>query len=99
MKKSVVIAVSLAVLGLAVAGNAAAAVTCEQLAEIAYVTERMRDNGTPLAEVMLEADRLEAGKRFTALEIADIRDTIDNAFKRIRNTNETLLECRAKTKK
>lgn len=77
----------------------AAAVSCEQLAEIAYVTERMRDNGTSLADVMLEADRIEASKKFTADEIAGIRETIDNSFKRIRNTNETLLECRAKLKK
>jgi len=83
---------------LIVSGSAFAAVTCEQLAEIAYVTERLRDNGTPLAEVMGEADRLEATKRFTPVEVAGIRQTIEFAFKRVRNPNETLLECRARTK-
>lgn len=80
-------------------GGAAAAVTCEQLAEIAFVTERLRDNGTPLADVLGEADRLEASKRFTAAEIAGIRDTIDKAFKRNRTSNETLLDCRARQKR
>lgn len=72
----------------------AAAVTCEQLAEIALVTERLRDNGTPLAAVMAEADRLQATGKFTAIEVAGIRDTIEKAFKRIRTANETLLDCR-----
>lgn len=80
-------------------GTAHAAVTCEQLAEIAFVTERLRDNGTPLADVMGEADRLEASKKFTGAEIAGIREAIDNSFKRIRTSNETLLDCRAKLKK
>ncbi len=80
-------------------GPAPAAVSCEQLADIAFVTERLRDNGTPLAEVMQEADRLEASKRFTALEVAGIRDVIESAFKRIRTSNETLLDCRAGIKR
>jgi phosphoribosylamine-glycine ligase len=78
---------------------ALAAVTCEQLAEIAFVTERLRDNGTPLAAVMGEADQLEASKRFTAAEVAGIRETIDAAFKRVRTSNETLVACRAQTKR
>jgi hypothetical protein len=85
---------------LAAAANAAVpAISCEQLAEIAYVTERLRDNGTSLPEVMSEADRLEATKRYSAVEITSIRDTIENAFKRIRTSNETLVECRAKLKR
>ncbi len=84
----------------ACAANAAvAAVSCEQLAEIAFVTERLRDNGTSLTEVMGEADRLEASKRYSAVELAGIRDTIENAFKRNRTSNETLVECRARLKR
>ena len=91
--------VALAIQLLFVATVACAAVTCEQLGEIAYVTERLRDSGTSLAEVMLEADRLEAGKRFSDGDMLAIRETIENAFKRTRNTNETLVECIAKRKK
>lgn len=90
----------MAVLSLAASSaTARAEVTCEQLAEIAYVTERLRDNGTPLASVMGEADRLEATGRLTAAELAGIRETIDKAFSRNRTSNETLLDCRARTKR
>jgi flagellar motility protein MotE (MotC chaperone) len=77
----------------------AAAVTCEQPGEIAYITERLRDNGTPLADVMADADRLESDKKFGGADIEKIRETIHAAFNRIRNTNETLLECRKKIKR
>ena len=85
-------------LALLAAGVHAAAVTCEQLGEIAYITERLRDNSTPLADVMADADRLESDK-FGGADIEKIRDTIHAAFNRIRNTNETLLECREKIKR
>jgi len=100
MKKLMRFATSLALPALVFASAAApAAVTCEQLAEIAYVTERMRDGGAPLADIMREADRLDTDKRFSATEVADIRETMDNAFKRIRNANEAYLDCRKKEKK
>ena len=93
-----IVRVALATQLLFAATATCAAVTCEQLGEIAYVTERLRDNGTSLAEVMQEADRLEA-ERFSDGDMLAIRETIENAFKRTRNTNETLVECIAKRKK
>ena len=87
-----------ALLALLPARTHAAAVTCEQLGEIAYITERLRDNGTPLSDVMADADRLEADKQFGGADLEKIRETIHAAFNRIRNTNETLLECREKIK-
>lgn len=88
--------VLLAALG---ATPAAAAVSCEQLAEIALVTERFRDNGVPLADVMAEADRLEASKRFTENDMNAVRLTIEVAFKSIRSPNEILSDCRIRSKK
>jgi hypothetical protein len=88
-----------ALLVLLIAMPAGAAVSCEQLAEIALVTERFRDNGVPLADVMLEADRLEASKRFTERDINAVRDTIEVAFKSIRSPNEILSDCRIRSKK
>lgn len=72
---------------------------CEQLAEVAVVTERLRNESMPLADVMREADRLEQSKRFTEAEIAQIRDTIEKTFKSIRSPNEILLDCRMNAKK
>ena len=74
-------------------------VFCEQLAEVAVVTERLRNEGMPLADVMREADRLEQSKRFTEAEIARIRETIEKTFNSVRSPNEILLDCRMSLKK
>jgi hypothetical protein len=72
---------------------------CEQLAEVAVVTERLRNESMPLADVMREADRLEQSKRFTEAEIARIRETIEKTFNSVRSPNEILLDCRMNSKK
>ena len=72
---------------------------CEQLAEVAVVTERLRNESMPLADVMREADRLEQSKRFTEAEIARIRETIEKTFNSVRSPNEILLDCRMSLKK
>jgi hypothetical protein len=90
--------VSLPVLAF-VCGAASAAVTCEQLGQIAMSTERLRDQGYSLPEIATEADRLEATKKFSADEMFNIRKVINDAFLRVRTSNETLVECIANSKK
>ena len=80
-------------------GAAQAAVTCEQLGQIAISTERLRDQGYSLPDIAAEADRLDATKKFTADEILTIRRVINDAFMRARTSNETLVECIANSKK
>ena len=74
-------------------------VFCEQLAEVAVVTERLRNESIPLADVMREADRLEQSKRFSESEISRIRETIEKTFNSIRSPNEILVDCRNSLKK
>lgn len=75
---------------------AAAAVTCEQLADIAYATQQLRDDGHSLATVLAEADKLESSGKFTAAELDRIRDVVEKAFKRAQSPLEVLQECKDK---
>jgi hypothetical protein len=77
---------------------AAAAVSCEQLGQMALSTERLRDQGYPLAQIMTEIDRLVAGNNFSVEEIASIRRAVNDAFLRTRTANEVVVECVEKTK-
>ncbi len=67
-------------LGLASVG-ASAAVTCEQLAEVAFATQKLRDQGYSLTTVLAETDKLEASNKFTAGDLVIIRSIVDKAFK------------------
>lgn len=78
---------------------ASAAVTCEQLADIALTTQRLRDQGYSLATVLAEADKLESTGKFTAVELELIRRVVDQAFKSIRSPLEVLRECRGKARR
>ena len=75
---------------------AAAAVTCEQLAEIAHATQQLRDQGYSLTVVLAEADKLAASDQFTAAELDRIKDVVEKAFKRIQSPLEVLQECKEK---
>jgi hypothetical protein len=79
-------------------GGAAAAVTCEQLGQMALSSERLRDQGYPLPQIMTEIDRLVAGNNFSAEEIAGIRRAVNDAFLRTRTANEVVVECMEKAK-
>ncbi len=95
--------ISMLVLGVPLLASCAAKppanLFCEQLAEVAVVTERLRNESLPLADVMREADRLELSKRFTEAELARIRDTIEKTFNAVRSPNEILVDCRTGLKK
>lgn len=99
MKKILLCALAGAPLLVSCAAKPPTSVFCEQLAEVAVVTERLRNESMPLADVMREADRLEQSKRFSEAELATIRDTIEKVFNSVRSPNEILLDCRMNTKK
>jgi hypothetical protein len=81
------------------AGAALAEVSCEQLGQIALSTEQLRDQGYALADVMMEADRLDTSGKFSATEMFAIRKAINDSFLRTRTANEIFVECREKTEK
>ena len=77
-------------------GAAGAAVTCEQLADIAYATQQLRDQGNSLQAVLAEADRLEASGKFTTNELGHIKAVVETAFKSARSPLEIFQECKDK---
>ena len=74
---------------------ASAAVTCEQLGNIAQTTEELRNQGYALESVLAEADKLEASDKLSKQDIGRVRKTVDQTFKRDRTPLEILQECRA----
>ena len=75
---------------------APAAVTCEQLADIAFTAQQLRDEGHSLQTVLAEAAKLESSKKFTADELDRIKDVVETAFKSIRSPLEVLQDCKEK---
>jgi len=80
-------------------GAASGVVTCEQLADIAFTTQQLRDQGHSLQAVLAEADKLESSKKFTADELDRIKDVVEMAFKSIRSPLEVLQECKDKLRR
>ena len=85
--------------GLLQAVPAVAAVSCEQLADIAYATEQLRNQGHSLTVVLAEADKLELSGKFTREELDRIKDVVERAFKGIQSPLEVLQACREKPKR
>ena len=78
---------------------AGAAVSCEQLADNAYATEQLRNQGHSLTTVLAEADKLESSGNFTRDELDLIKGVVDRAFKSIQSPLEVLQSCRDKLKR
>ena len=88
-------------LALAIYGaEAAAQVTCDQLANIAFATQQMREQGYSLTVVQGELDKLETNNKFSAAEMGRIRDVADQAFKGgTRSPLEILQDCKEKARR
>ena len=71
----------------------AAAVTCEQLGNIALATEQYRNQGEPLQVLLAEADKLE-GDGMTRDDMAKIRKTVLETYDRTRTPLEVRKECK-----
>ncbi|HEV2008538.1 MAG TPA: hypothetical protein VGQ88_07425 [Burkholderiales bacterium] len=88
-------------LALLIYGAAASAeVTCDQLANIAYAAQQMRDQGYSLTVVQGEVDKLQTNNKFGAAEMERIRDVADQAFKGgARSPLEILQECKHRARR
>ncbi len=73
---------------------AAAAVTCDQLGNIALATEQFRNQGESLAAVLFEADKLESSNNLSKADMAMVRQTVQQAFDRTRTPLEIRIDCR-----
>lgn len=76
---------------------AAAAVSCEQLGQLALSTEQMRDQGVSLEQISRDLDALAARGQLSAADAAAVQKAVRDAFLRTRSPNETVLECRERT--
>lgn len=87
-------------LALVIYGAAASAeVTCDQLANVAFATQQLRDQGYSLTVVQGEVDKLDTNNKFSAAEMGRIRDVADQAFKGgTRSPLEILQECKDKAR-
>ena len=73
---------------------AAAAITCEQLGNIAFTTEQLRNEGYSLPAVLNEADKLETSDKLTKVEVARVREVVEQAFSLTRTPLEILKTCK-----
>jgi hypothetical protein len=74
---------------------AGAEVACEQLAQIAAATVKMRNQGEPLAAVLAQAGGMEASGKYTAADVALVKVVIQASFNSEHSPNDILAECRA----
>jgi len=73
---------------------AAAAVTCDQLGNIAFATEQYRNQGESLQAILVEADKLEAGNNLTKEDMARIRKTVQETYDRTFTPLEIRKDCK-----
>ena len=72
---------------------APAAVTCEQLGNIAQTTEKLRNEGTSLPSLLVDADKLEVSDKLTKQDVGRVREVIEQTFKRNSTPLEILQDC------
>ena len=73
---------------------AAAAVTCDQLGNIALATEQYRNQGESLPGVLAEADKLESTNNLSKEDMVRVRQTVQQTFDRTRTPLEIRIECK-----
>lgn len=75
-------------------GASMAAATCEQLGNIAYTAEQLRNQGYSLAAVLAEADKLETSDNWSKQDVGRARQAVEQAFTLTRTPLEILQQCR-----
>ena len=70
-----------------------AAVTCDQIGNIALATEQYRNQGEPLQVLLAEVDKLEAGG-MTKEDMVRLRKTVQESYDRTRTPLEIRKDCK-----
>ena len=73
---------------------AAAAVTCDQLGNLALATEQYRNEGVPLQVLMAEADKLASDGQLTKDDMQRIKKTVQDSYDRTRTPVEIRKACK-----
>jgi cell division protein FtsB len=84
---------SLYIILLLICAPSVAAVTCDQLGNIALATEQYRNQGEPLQVLLAEADKLESGG-LTKEDMVKVRKTVQEAYDRTRTPLEIRKDCK-----
>ena len=78
-------------------GAAIAAVSCEQLADIALAAQRLRDQGYSLTTILAEFDEPAMSSKFLPAEIYTIKAVVQQSFTSELSPLEILQACKADT--
>ena len=70
-----------------------AAVTCDQLGNIALATEQYRNQGEPLQVLLAEADKLEGGG-MSKEDLIKVKKTVQETYDRTRTALEVRTDCK-----
>ena len=73
---------------------AVAAITCDQLGNIALATEQYRNQGEQLQIIMVEVDKLEAANNLSKEDMLRVRQTVQQSYDRTRTPLEIRKECK-----
>ena len=73
---------------------ARAAVTCDQLGNLALATEQYRNEGVPLEVLMAEADKLASDGSMSKDDMTRIKKTVQDSFSRMRTPVEIRKDCK-----
>ncbi|MEO7727744.1 MAG: hypothetical protein ABIS45_10870 [Burkholderiales bacterium] len=73
---------------------AGAALTCDQLGNIALATEQLRNQAVPLQEIVAEANKLEIDGNLTTGDMLRVRKTVQETYDRTRTPLDIRKECK-----
>jgi hypothetical protein len=71
-----------------------AAVTCDQLGNVALATEQYRNQGEPLQVLLSEVDKLGGDGKMNKDDMALMRKTVQESYDRTRTPLEIRKECK-----
>jgi hypothetical protein len=73
---------------------AAAAITCDQLGNLALATEQYRNQGESLSVLLAEADKLEVSSNLTKEDMVRVRQTVQRTFDRSLTPYDVRKDCK-----
>jgi hypothetical protein len=73
---------------------AVAAISCDQLGNIALATEQYRNQGEQLQIIMAEADKLETANNLSKEDMMRVRQTVQQSYDRTRTPLEIRKDCK-----
>jgi hypothetical protein len=73
---------------------AAAAITCDQLGNLALATEQYRNQGESLSVLLAEAEKLEVTNKLTKEDMVRVKQTVQRTFDRSMTPYDVRKDCK-----